>query len=295
MRVPFATWHRVPGSEPGIRPTQVIFHTAVMRSLMALEAFFSGPSGGIESHLGVGGKWGDGGLMDGAARQWRDTEEQADANRTANRRPDGTGAISIETTDNAPKQADTLVRIGRWARVAHGIPARICRSPADPGFGWHGMWDNTQFELSDGSTPWTPSAGKECPGPRRIAQLRSTVLPRIFATIDPGQEDEVTKQEFLEALASAEFNAAVQKAVEEALVAQHKPAPGFVLVTAGNLAPEGAKGVFAVTPLGLVHLDNPTVFARMTGGAKLDTNAAVMVHPDWLVEHLAHENEVPAP
>jgi hypothetical protein len=192
-RYPGAAWHRCPGSEPAIRPTQLIYHTAVMRDLVGLRNYFcSGRSGGIESHFGVGGRWGDSLAQDGAVEQWRDSEEQADANRSANRRPDGTGAISVETCDNAPqrpadiepwtpKQLAALVRLGIWAHERHGIPLRICRSPDDPGYGWHAMWDNTGFELADGSTPWTPSAGKVCPGPARIHQLKTIVFPAIFA------------------------------------------------------------------------------------------------------------------
>lgn len=175
--------------------TQFIFHTAVTRDLDGLRDYFcSGRSGGIESHFGVGGKWGNSLTEDGRLEQWRDTSEQADANRTANVR-----ALSVETTDNAParaadielwtpKQVDTLIRLGRWAADVHGIPKRICRNPRDPGFGWHAMWDNTQYEYSDGSTPWTPSAGKECPGPKRIAQLKNVILPAIFSGTTPREE-----------------------------------------------------------------------------------------------------------
>lgn len=291
-RVPFAAWHRCPGSEPSIRPTQVIFHTAVVRDLEDLENYFcSGRSGGIESHLGVGGKWGRTQAQDGAVYQWRDTQEQADANRTANRRPDGTGAISVETCDNVPassadilpwtdKQVDTLVRIGRWARVHHNIPPRICRNPDDPGFGWHAMWLNTQYEYSDGSTPWTPSAGKVCPGSARIHQLKTVVLPRIFASL---MEDEMTKDEFVAALGSAEFNTAVQNAVQEALVA--KAASGHVFVTAND-----DRGVFVVTPLGLLHVDSPSAFSVLSGGKPLGApGAALVVTPQWLTNHMAVE------
>lgn len=200
-RYPEAAWHRCPGQEPKIRPTQLIYHTAVMRDLIGLRNYFcSGRSGGIESHFGVGGRWGTSPDQDGQVEQWRDTEEQADANRTANRRPDGTGAISVETCDNAPqlpsqiepwtpKQVAALIRLGRWAHEHHGIPLRICRSPDDPGFGWHALWDNTRFEYADGSTPWTPAAGKVCPGPARIEQLKTIVFPAIFAGTDPEDDD----------------------------------------------------------------------------------------------------------
>lgn len=185
-----AAWHRCPGSEPSIRPTQFIFHTAVMRDLVGLRNYFcSGRSGGIESHFGVGGKWAADPAQDGAVEQWRDTEEQADANLKANRRADGTGAISCETCDNAPqspsdiepwtpKQVAALIRLGRWAHTTHGIPLRICRTPDDPGYGWHAMWG--------APSAWTPAVGKVCPGPRRVAQLKADILPAIFT----GQEED---------------------------------------------------------------------------------------------------------
>jgi hypothetical protein len=147
--------------------------------------FRSGASGGIESHFGVGGKWGTDlpAGLDGVIWQWRDTSEQADANLHANG-----FAISVETADNAPrsaadlaawtpKQVAALIRLGRWARQTHGIPPRICRTPTDAGFGWHAMWG--------APSPWTPSSGKVCPGARRIAQLRTVILPAIFATTTP--------------------------------------------------------------------------------------------------------------
>lgn len=202
-RCPFASWRRLPGTEPPITPRTVIFHTCV-GNLTGTDSYFrSGRSGGIEAHFGVGGRWGPdlAAGLDGAAWQWRDTSEQADANRTANN-----FAVSIETADNAPRfaadilpwtgaQVDMLVRLGRWLRETHQIPPRVCRSPVDAGFGWHGMWDNTSFELADGTTPWTPSAGKECPGPARISQLRTVVLPAIFADHHPTTllEDDVTE------------------------------------------------------------------------------------------------------
>jgi hypothetical protein len=155
-------------------------------SLMGTEAYFcGGGSGGIESHFGVGHS--SDGARDGQVRQWRDTEEQADANYHANLRPDGTGAVSIETSDGgnpnqrwSPKQADSLVRLGRWLADTHNIPKRLCRNPSDPGFGYHSMFGCP--------SPWCPNA-KGCPNPTRIRQLRDEVLPRIFAAGPIEEED----------------------------------------------------------------------------------------------------------
>jgi hypothetical protein len=180
-RCPFADWRRLPGSEPSIVPRTVIFHTMVGYLTSTDTYFRSGNSGGIESHFGVGGKWGSdaGHDLDGAIWQWRDTEEQADANLHANG-----FAVSIETADNAPgsaadlapwtpAQLASLVRLGIWLKDTHNIPARICQSSTDSGFGWHAMWG--------APSDWTPAVGKVCPGAERIHQLKTTVFPAIFA------------------------------------------------------------------------------------------------------------------
>jgi hypothetical protein len=104
-----------------------------------------------------------------------DTEVRADANRRANLRPDGTGAISIETEDEGDpvgvpwtaEQLGTIKAIIRWAHVTHGIPMTICHSPSAPGLGYHSMWG--------APSDWTPSAGKTCPGPTRIIQFHGIV------------------------------------------------------------------------------------------------------------------------
>jgi hypothetical protein len=202
-RCPFAAWRRLPGSEPAITPRTFIFHTMVGYLTSTDRYFRSGASGGIESHFGVGGKWGTDlpAGLDGVIWQWRDTSEQADANLHAN-----DFAISVETADNAPrsaadlaawtpKQVAALIRLGRWARATHGIPPRICRTPTDAGFGWHAMWG--------APSPWTPSSGKVCPGARRIAQLRTVILPAIFAAdAPPVEDDDMTPDQLLDALES---------------------------------------------------------------------------------------------
>lgn len=193
---PFAKWDRLPGSEPLIHPRMVIFHTMV-GYLVSTDAYFrSGRSGGIESHFGVGGKWGSDATrgLDGAIWQWRNTTEQADANLDAN-----AFAISIETADNAPasaadiapwtgKQVASLIRLGRWLAETHNIPKRIVTSWNDPvgGFGWHAMWGAPSH--------WTPAVGKVCPGAARIKQLKETVLPAIFSGTNPQEEDLTSEQ-----------------------------------------------------------------------------------------------------
>ena len=191
---PGAEWRRLPGSEPAIRPRTVIFHTMV-GTLPGTDAYFrSGRSGGIESHFGVGGPW-EGVQYDGVVWQWRDTEEQADANADANG-----FAVSIETSDGGQaerlwttRQVRALVGLGRWLAATHGVPLRVCRTPTDSGFGWHAMWG--------APSPWTPARGKTCPGATRIAQLKSEVLPAIF-TGQPPEEDDMFEQKDRDQLAA---------------------------------------------------------------------------------------------
>jgi N-acetylmuramoyl-L-alanine amidase-like protein len=157
-------------------------------TLPGTDAYFrGGRSGGIEAHFGVGGPW-EGVQYDGVVYQWRDTEEQADANYHAN-----DFAVSIETSDGGQaerswttRQVRALVELGRWLRDTHAIPPRICRTPTDSGFGWHAMWG--------APSAWTPARGKTCPGATRIAQLKAEVLPAIIAD-QAKEEPDVTEEQ----------------------------------------------------------------------------------------------------
>lgn len=178
---PAGVWKRLPGSEPAIVPRTAIFHTMV-GTLPGTDAFFrSGRSGGIESTFGLGGPW-EGAQYDGLVWQWRDTEEQADANLKAN-----AFANSIEMSDggnpNNPlsaKQLDAAVDLGRWLASKHPIPRRVCPAWDQGGFGWHVMFG--------APGPWTP-VSKECPGRVRIAQLKTIVFPAIFSGTSLQEDD----------------------------------------------------------------------------------------------------------
>ncbi|MFM9590687.1 N-acetylmuramoyl-L-alanine amidase [Streptomyces scabiei] len=154
--------------QPAIKPTQVIIHSiaAPWDEDRLLEHWKTTT---LESHFGVD--------YDGSAGQYIGTETRADANARANLRPDGTGAVSVETasrTDSTDPwtaaQLDTLTALGVWANRRHPtIPLRICRTWDDPGFGYHGMFPE-----------WSTS-GTACPGPARIKQFREVLFPRILA------------------------------------------------------------------------------------------------------------------
>ncbi|MFD5566661.1 peptidoglycan recognition protein family protein [Streptomyces cadmiisoli] len=155
-------------SQPAIRPTQLIAHSIVAPWTPRRTYEYWRESTSLESHFGLG--------YDGSLGQFIGTETRADANAGANRRPDGTGAVSIETASNTkasdpwtPEQVEELIRLGVWLHQRHEIPLRICRTHSDPGFGYHSMFRE-----------WSTS-GTACPGAARIRQFREVVFPGIVA------------------------------------------------------------------------------------------------------------------
>ncbi|MEV7112325.1 peptidoglycan recognition protein family protein [Streptomyces anulatus] len=165
-------------SQQAIRPTQLIMHSIVANWTARRTYEFWRDSTTLESHFGIG--YGERDIA-----QYIGTETRADANAGANRRSDGTGAISVETASNSKasdpwnaSQVEELIALGVWAHQRHGIPLRICRTSGDPGFGYHSMF-----------AAWSTS-GTACPGPARIKQFKTLVFPAIVAratgkTTDP--------------------------------------------------------------------------------------------------------------
>jgi hypothetical protein len=164
--------------QPAIRPTQFIVHSIAAPWTAQRTYEYWRDSTNLESHFGLG--------YDGSAAQFIGTQTRADANAAANLRPDGTGAVSLESASNlqasdpwTDEQVETLVRIGVWMHQEHGIPLRICRTWDDPGFGYHRMFPQ-----------WNPS-GHSCPGDARAKQFHAVVFPRIVARAKgQSQEDE---------------------------------------------------------------------------------------------------------
>ncbi|MFB7617837.1 N-acetylmuramoyl-L-alanine amidase [Kitasatospora sp. NPDC056181] len=154
--------------QPAIVPTQVIFHSIAAPWTTRRMYEYWQDSTNLESHFGVG--------YSGAVGQFIGTQTRADANMHANRRPDGTGAVSIETASNdqhtdpwTDAQVQALIELGLWLHQQHGIPIRVCRSADDPGFGYHRLFP----DWSDGGTA--------CPGDARVQQFHSVILPGIAA------------------------------------------------------------------------------------------------------------------
>lgn len=185
---PFATVKLLPASSPShstqrITATQIIAHSIGDAGATAqnLYDFWSGAgSDGNSSHFFVtkgGGVW-----------QFVDTAYECYASLNANRRSDGTGAIAFESEDVGdpdtepwtPAAVAAITRLCLWLIQVHpGIAKRECRTPVDPGLGYHSMWGyNTAADPT--RNPWTRARGKTCPGLARIPQWRHTIVPAVL-------------------------------------------------------------------------------------------------------------------
>ncbi|MCX4510592.1 N-acetylmuramoyl-L-alanine amidase [Streptomyces sp. NBC_01619] len=168
-------------AQPAIRPTQFILHSIAAPWTARRIYEYWRESTNLESHFGLG--------YEGDLGQYIGTETRADANYRANLRPDGTGAVSIETASNlqhtdpwTDRQVEKLIALGAWLHERHGIPLRVCRSAADPGYGYHRL-----------HADWAVS-GTACPGDARVRQFKNLVFPGIVARATgqspaPPQED----------------------------------------------------------------------------------------------------------
>lgn len=153
-------------AQPAIRPTQLIVHSIIAPWTAKRVYEYWRDSTNLESHFGLG--------YEGDIAQFIGTETRADANYQANRRADGTGAVSIETASNlkgsdpwTDAQLEELIKLGAWLHQHHGIPLRICRTHDDPGFGYHRL--HSQWAVS----------GTSCPGDARVRQFKEVVFPGI--------------------------------------------------------------------------------------------------------------------
>ena len=164
--------------QAAIRPTQFIMHSIIAPWTAKRVYEYWRDSTNLESHFGVD--------YVGDVGQYIGTETRADANAGANRRPDGTGAVSVETASNLQgsdpwndKQVEDLIAIGVWLHQQHNIPLRICRTHDDPGYGYHSMF------------PQWSTSGTACPGAARIKQFREVVFPGIVARATASEEDDM--------------------------------------------------------------------------------------------------------
>jgi N-acetyl-anhydromuramyl-L-alanine amidase AmpD len=174
-------------SQARIVPVLIIDHSQVGSSLGTY--YYFRDQTGLESHFSVLGA--RSGARDGHIWQFMNTDRVAEANRQANRFPDGTGAISIETEDDgdpdhqpwSPRQLSSLKWLhNKLARMYPTIPRRRCGAPT--GSGARGLGHHTMFGAP---SPWTP-VQKTCPGrPVRVRQWTEVLLPAFVRA----EEDDV--------------------------------------------------------------------------------------------------------
>lgn len=190
---PRAVWREVTDEsrDPSIIPVGCVLHVSGGEAT-SLFGYFDGPSGGIESHLHIARAPKPSG---GGIEQYRDLDNEADANYLGNSWVGGDGRRygfhSVETQGVAagpwnPYQFEEVAQFLAWDSQRYGYPLMLCTNPKGPGVGWHVMWG------APGA--WTPAVGKVCPGPDRIKQVPAVIerARQIVAEQDapPSQEDE---------------------------------------------------------------------------------------------------------
>lgn len=160
-------------TEPLIGTPRILVVHTMVGGLRGSDSMFRGQGySGTESHFGLGGPT-DGSALDGVLWQWQTIDRQADAQNAGN-----AYATSVETSDGgdpsrpwSDRQLTALVGLAVWWCRQVGAPARLVDSTSDRGIGYH-----AQFR------EWAPD-GRSCPGPVRIEQLRTIVIPRVAAAL----------------------------------------------------------------------------------------------------------------
>lgn len=244
--------------QPAIRPTQFIYHSIAAPWTAKRTYEFWRDSTNLESHFGLG--------YEGDLGQFIGTETRADANYQANRRPDGTGAISLESASNlehtdpwTAAQIEELIAVGVWAHRTHGIPLRICRTHDDPGFGYHSL----HSEWSVGGTA--------CPGAARIRQFREVVFPGIVAratgtpTTPPEEDDVAISDADVNRIALAVLGYRNKAANDAAIGATGKPIPDVYGYVAQTHALAKAPSAVSLTDTQLTRIAD-LVTARISTG-----------------------------
>lgn len=190
-RYPWAKFRNIaPGrNDPPIKVIGAILHVDAGNN-KSLYNYFNGPSGGVESHFHV--------PNEGPVEQYRDTGWEADANLKANSFIENgvrKGYVSIETQglergEWNEHQLFEIKRLLKWLSEAHDFPLLRCPAHTKPGVGYHTMFG--------APGPWAPNA-KSCPGPNRIKQFNSVLVPWLKnqgpAPL-PVEKDEMTTEQF---------------------------------------------------------------------------------------------------
>lgn len=166
---PFAVNLNIPpgSNDPAIKPRIAILHVDAGNA-SSLYTYFRDRSGGIESHFFI--------KSDGTIEQYRSIYFQADANLDAN-----DFAVSIETQGYGAgtwtgEQLQSIRRLLLWLNKEAKIPLRKCATWNGSGIGYH--------TLFGAPSHWTPVA-KSCPGPERIKQFNSQIVPWLESAGQP--------------------------------------------------------------------------------------------------------------
>lgn len=189
---PFAVVKNIPPgqNDPPITPRLAILHVDAGNA-PSLYDYFRYRSGGVESHFHV--------RLDGVIEQYRSIYWQADANLDAN-----DFAVSIETQGfgsgewNA-EQLASIQRLLLWLHSEAGIPLAKCLTWNGSGVGYH-----VQFGAPG---HWTPVA-KSCPGPQRIAQFNSVIVPWLDKVSSPAEPPPIPRDDTI---------ARIRKAIRSAI------------------------------------------------------------------------------
>lgn len=175
---PLAVQKPIPpgANDPAIIPVMAVLHVAVSRAF-SLKGWFSGPSGGIESHFYV--RW------SGKVEQYRSVKVEADAQYQGNSwlvpadKPAGVmrlGGVSIETAGFAngkwnSAQLASIQALLLWLHKTHGIPLQPVLQANPHSLSTGGVSYHTRF------ASWSNVKGKTCPGPKRVMQFVQVIRP----------------------------------------------------------------------------------------------------------------------
>ncbi len=266
---PFAEKKLLPenNTQARIQPRAIIAHSAGGQAEL-YGWWMNDASKGLESHFWIS-------QTDGRIVQYMDTNVRADANGDAN-----SFAISIETSSTVQALEgwsevglQALIKLMDWICKEHNIPRRQMAHPTDSGLGWHIMFG--------APGPWTKAKGKVCPGPKRIEQFKTIVIPTLAkgtAPTQPTKPVETPEQQEERELMAAKDD--IIKELKEAIKAETERAKPFAVRRKED------NKVFVVTPTGKWHVPNSQVLNSLyyTGLIRLDKDSKPPVQPATFFE-----------
>jgi hypothetical protein len=199
------------GQQPRIKPTIIVLHTnASNTSIAGAASLMKNTTKGQEFHFQQEAS--GTGRVAGRLAQYVDTSIRADNNYKVNSFVSGgvlCGAISIETADHGTPYELSWTDLGQrknledlvvWLCQTHGIPARRCPGPFEPGIGYHSIWGyNTSSNMN--VNPWTNAVGKICPGPGKIREFPD-LLAAVARRVAGGAEEEPVTPAEIEAVST---------------------------------------------------------------------------------------------